>query len=352
MNATVNPSEITDDKAVLTGTVPAACLGDYAQELSAYTHGEGSLSVSFCGYQPCHNAEAVIAAAGYVPDLDMDNPSSSVFCSHGAGTIVPWNQVRSMMHAESEWIPDTNAPIPENLNQADSRSYADWERAHLSTEKELTAIFERTYGPVRPRYDALSERTRAYGSGSISADSDDTSGNAGGDPRYQPAQKNAEPIPEYLLVDGYNILYASSELQDLAQTDLKAARDRLMDILSNFQGYRRETVILIFDAYKVAGGQERVLQYHNLNIVYTREAETADQYIEKAVHDLSGKHRVTVATSDAVEQIIIYGQGAMRLSARDFWSEVSATEQKIREDLMHQPRALHNHISIAEKDKE
>ena len=352
MNATVNPSEITDDKAVLTGTVPAACLGDYAQELSAYTHGEGSLSVSFCGYQPCHNAEAVIAAAGYVPDLDMDNPSSSVFCSHGAGTIVPWNQVRSMMHAESEWIPDTDAPIPENLNQADARSYADRERAHQSTEKELTAIFERTYGPVRSRYDALSERTRAYGSGSISADSDDTSGNTGGDPRYQPAKKNAEPIREYLLVDGYNILYASSELQDLAQTDLKAARDRLMDILSNFQGYRRETVILIFDAYKVAGGQERVLQYHNLNIVYTREAETADQYIEKAVHDLSGKHRVTVATSDAVEQVIIYGQGAMRLSARDFWSEVSATEQKIREDLMHQPRALHNHISIAEKDKE
>ena len=257
-----------------------------------------------------------------------------------------------MMHAESEWIPDTDAPIPENLNQADHLSYADRERTHQATEKELNAIFERTYGPVRSRYDALSERTRAYGSGSISADSDDTSGNAGGNPGYQPAQKNAEPIPEYLLVDGYNILYASSELQDLAQTDLKAARDRLMDILSNFQGYRRETVILIFDAYKVAGGQERVLQYHNLNIVYTREAETADQYIEKAVHDLSGKHRVTVATSDAVEQIIIYGQGAMRLSARDFWSEVSATEQKIREDLMHQPRALHNHISIAEKDKE
>ena len=353
MNATINPAEMTDGKAILTGLVPAACLGDYAQELSVYTHGEGSLSVSLNGYQPCHNAEEIISETGYLPDLDTDNPSSSVFCSHGAGTIIPWNQVRNMMHAESEWIPDTMAPVQQNLNQADHLSYADREHAHQATEKELSAIFERTYGPIKSRYEALSERTRSYESDIRATDSESTSGNTGEDSKYLPAHLNTEPLPEYLLVDGYNILYASVELQDLAQTDLKAARDRLMDILSNFQGYRRETVILIFDAYKVAGGQERVLKYHNLNIVYTREAETADQYIEKAVHDLSKRHRVTVATSDAIEQVIIYGSGAMRLSARDFWSEVSATEQKIREDyLMHQPAALHNYAVIQEKIKD
>ncbi|MCH4192244.1 MAG: TetM/TetW/TetO/TetS family tetracycline resistance ribosomal protection protein [Butyrivibrio sp.] len=376
MSARTLPPETAGGKSVLTGTLPAACLGNYAEEIVSYTRGEGHLSVSLKGYEPCHNPEEVIENIGYQPDLDPASPSSSVFCSHGVGTIIPWDQVRTMMHVDSGWKPvyegvcsadgDLSADSVlaeyrtedirafrgrDSRNLQDHRSYEEREHDYQMTEKELSSIFERTYGPVKPRYNASKERSRTYGADSSAAADSGQNTLPGGDPKYQASAKAHESISEYLLVDGYNVLYASEELHELAVKDLKAARDRLMDILSNFQGYRRETVILVFDAYRVSGGQEKVLKYHNLDVVYTKEAETADQYIEKAAHDLQKKHRVTVATSDGVEQVIIYGSGALRLSARDFWTEIKNTEQNIRDEyLSRQSAPLKNYAVPSQKE--
>ena len=326
MNGTTSLPDIAGEKAIITGTVPAACFLDYASELSSYTRGEGQIFTTFKGYEPCHNEAEIIEKTGYDPELDADNPSSSVFCSHGSGIIIPWDEAFDHMHVESGLFPKerTAAVIEKEFVK------------YKNSEEELKAIFERTYGKITPRYVETS----------VTYDSDNQADEKEEDTRdYDLEQSKKEKHQntssadkdgsnkKYLLVDGYNIIYASEELSDLAKTDLKAARDKLIDILINFQAFRRELVILVFDAYKVPGGKEHIDDQNGLLVVYTKEAETADQYIEKAAHEIGKKYSVTVATSDAIEQVIVLSSGAYRLSARDFWEEINRTNELISEKL-------------------
>ena len=462
-----------NNTAILRGRVTVAALGNYVEEVAAYTRGAGSLQCSLRGYVPCKNAEAVIAASGYDPELDVRNPSSSVFCSHGVGTIIPWYEVRSFMHVDTGWrFPEEKPAMTEDesLDLAAERArraaeerekqrrlleqgyyeegsaggtgssardqsagtagpagkastgpagkkqddaFKRRQQAVFAAEKELMQIFERTYGPVKPRagegsslFDspepsssaggsrkkkgpsdpwgleeirtappgAAGEKTErtpgAFGNtrapsgdngdgrkgGSRSGDgrkggssgdgrqggSHSSGGRSAGPDRGQgkaPAGRNGRsggrdlqtPQDHYLLVDGYNIIFAWDDLRELALRDIKSARDKLMDILSNFAGYRPEKVILVFDAYKVAGGPGEVLRWHNIDVVFTKEAETADLYIEKTAHVLAKKYKVTVATSDAVEQVIIFGAGAYRMSARMLLEEILFTQEELRD---------------------
>ena len=427
MGASFGQPDIENGDAILTGNAPVSALGDYAEQLSAYTKGRGRLLVEMGGYRPCHNMEEVVAEFGYDPDADKRNPTSSVFCSHGAGMIVPWYQVRDYMHVDTGWregvtsedgmfrqsgasrsgavnaeserryVADGGAgssveieknvlssddeaiegtddgasaegdetsleigaeeavDIPKNETVAigssgegsahlqndatayyanagygaagmragsaakpaeDTRSFKEREKDIFAAEDELRSIFERTYGPIKstvgqnantgPRRVTGTEAPKKY------------------------RKPKPKPEKEYLLVDGYNIIFAWDELRNLAQGDVKAARDSLMDRLSNYAGFTKKNVICVFDAYKVPGGTEQIYRYHNIDVIFTREAETADQYIEKAAHELTKQYQVTVATSDAIEQIIIYGAGAVRLSARNFESEVVNAEREMQ----------------------
>jgi predicted RNA-binding protein with PIN domain len=282
----------------------------------SYTKGRGRLSCTLKGYEPCHNAEEVIEQRGYDSELDLENPTGSVFCSHGAGYVVPWELVHEFMHVDSGLglgpILIEEEPEPETVHYNGSFATGPVD------ENELKAIFERTYGAPtqeRRRY-AKSRRVEAA-------------------PTVR--SKPREVLEEYLLVDGYNIIFAWEDLSELAKTNIDAARDKLMDIMCNYQGYKKNHLILVFDAYKVAGGRGEVFRYHNIHVVYTKEAETADQYIEKTAHTIGRRHHVTVATSDALEQIIIMGAGADRLSARDLRTEVEQMQHELRETYMKQP---------------
>ena len=440
MGASFGQPDIENGDAILTGNAPVSALGDYAEQLSAYTKGRGRLLVEMGGYRPCHNMEEVVAEFGYDPDADKRNPTSSVFCSHGAGMIVPWYQVRDYMHVDTGWregvtsedgmfrqsgasrsgavnaeserryVADGGAGVGagatgsagnnsgtgngaasgagasagtgngaagsagSNVGSAisgqstnteagtsangivegdglgegsahlqndatayyanagygaagmragsaakpaeDTRSFKEREKDIFAAEDELRSIFERTYGPIKstvgqnantgPRRVTGTETPKKY------------------------RKPKPKPEKEYLLVDGYNIIFAWDELRNLAQGDVKAARDSLMDRLSNYAGFTKKNVICVFDAYKVPGGTEQIYRYHNIDVIFTREAETADQYIEKAAHELTKQYQVTVATSDAIEQIIIYGAGAVRLSARNFESEVVNAEREMQ----------------------
>ena len=319
MGGQTEPPAQQGDLAVLAGRAPVSELRGYAREVAAYTRGEGRLICTPAGYAPCHNAEAVIAAAGYDPDADTENPADSVFCSHGAGTVIRWDEAPARAHVASGL--GRSAPGADDTAAGETRRRrADAYRGTLEQDKELLAIFERTYGPVRrrnPNQSADLAARRALGSAPKTA-----------------RQAAAQPAgPEYLLVDGYNVIFAWDSLRRLAENDLDIARRRLQDTLCNYAGYRRCTVILVFDAYKVKGGVGSVERYHNIHVVYTREAETADMYIEKATHELGRKHRVRVVSSDGAEQIIILGSGGLRVSARAFEKEVAAVEAEIREYL-------------------
>ncbi len=319
MGGQTEPPAQQGDLAVLAGRAPVSELRGYAREVAAYTRGEGRLICTPAGYAPCHNAEAVIAAAGYDPDADTENPADSVFCSHGAGTVIRWDEAPARAHVASGL--GRSAPGADDTAAGETRRRrADTYRGTLEQDKELLAIFERTYGPVRrrnPNQSADLTARRALGSAPKTA-----------------RQAAAQPAgPEYLLVDGYNVIFAWDSLRRLAENDLDIARRRLQDTLCNYAGYRRCTVILVFDAYKVKGGVGSVERYHNIHVVYTREAETADMYIEKTTHELGRKHRVRVVSSDGAEQIIILGSGGLRVSARAFEKEVAAVEAEIREYL-------------------
>lgn len=305
---TFDPPETGLETAVLTGTAPVATLRDYPVELAGYTHGRGRISLTPVGYRPCHNAAQVIAESGYQPQHDLDNPADSVFCAHGAGFVVSWADVRSHMHVDSgrgkSQRPADAAPAPSPRRAA---AY----RATLEEDAELMKIFERTYGPIKR--DPLAA--------------------------FRPVKKTERPdfaaqswtiAPEYLLVDGYNLIFAWEELSALAKQSLDAARTRLADILCNYQGYKKCVVILVFDAYRVPGSPGAIEQYHNIHIVYTKEAETADMYIERVTHEIGKQRRVRVVTSDGAEQIIILGHGALRVSSRLFQQEVEEVEREIR----------------------
>ena len=318
MGGQTEPPAQQGDLAVLAGRAPVSELRGYAREVAAYTRGEGRLICTPAGYALCHNAETVIAAAGYDPDADTENPADSVFCSHGAGTVIRWDEAPARAHVASGL--GRSAPGADDTAAGETRRRADAYRGTLEQDKELLAIFERTYGPVRrrnPNQSADLAARRALGSAPKTA-----------------RQAAAQPAgPEYLLVDGYNVIFAWDSLRRLAENDLDIARRRLQDTLCNYAGYRRCTVILVFDAYKVKGGVGSVERYHNIHVVYTREAETADMYIEKTTHELGRKHRVRVVSSDGAEQIIILGSGGLRVSARAFEKEVAAVEAEIREYL-------------------
>lgn len=320
MNGSFEGPEAEDKQGMvrLTGTAPASEMRDYQREVWAYTKGRGRITFTLKGYEPCHNAEEVIEQIGYDSERDIDNPTGSVFCAHGAGFLVKWDEVPEYMHIKEDFLSEGSDEISEGEqtitgnahfgNSSYSSGYGD--------DPELLAIMEREFGSKQKERDRYS----GYRKQTVSAPM----------PR-KTVIKDTEPKKEYLLVDGYNVIFAWEELNELAKASIDAARNKLMDILSNYQGFTGCTLILVFDAYKVKGSQGEVQKYHNIYVVYTKEAETADQYIEKTTHEIGRKYKVTVATSDALEQVIVMGQGAYRMSARDFYEEVERTEKQIRE---------------------
>lgn len=329
MQGKFSDPEMTGNLAVLTGTAPVATMQEYPMEVAAYTKGEGRILLSPGGYEPCHNAEEVIEAMGYDSEADLANPTGSVFCAHGAGFVVPWDEVENFMHVETEWEEDDTQEsggqagmmatqvTPVQLVSATRKSGGSAVGAFSAEDKELAEIFNRTYGKSESKgktgtaYDPMSVVHRPSAPRRVEI-------------------KPQERKEEYLLVDGYNIIFSWEELNELSKTNVAAARQKLMDVLCNYQGFKKCTLILVFDAYKVEGFQGEVVKYHNIHVVYTKEAETADQYIEKTVHQMAKKYNVTVATSDATEQVIIWGAGAMRLSAQGLLQEVQETNKEIR----------------------
>lgn len=315
------------DAQVLRGIAPVACMANYQKEVTAYTKGLGKVTFRFAGYYPCHNTEEVVAQTGYDPKLDFSNPADSVFCAHGAGFIVPWNEVPDHMHVEGrllkkkEW--QEEAPSGKKTKTYDPDHWIDIE--------EIDAILARTYHANKHEKGATKQwRTTKK---VISGD------NA---PRYAPVK--AVSKEEYLLVDGYNIIFAWESLKELAAVNIDGARGKLLDILCNYQGIKKCNLIVVFDAYRVKGHQTEMLDHHNIHVVYTKEAETADAYIEKFAHENGRKYHVTVATSDGLEQIIITGQGCHLLSAREFEREVEAANQTLRETIDGMREKSSNHI--------
>ncbi len=337
LHGSFNLSEHSGEMTVITGKAPVYMMQEYHKELVAYSHGMGRLSLSLAGYEPCHNQEQVISDIGYEPDADLENPASSVFCAHGAGYLVEWYDVYDDMHVkedkgfvltgQSEYFDDEDmTPV----NAAETKRQAAKTAGSISyTEEELEDIFIRTYGSNKKENAEYNRagfnRYHRKKAGSYA----DVPANTGiGTPEAYKREKNGR---EYLLVDGYNIIFAWKELTELANMNLDAARNKLMDILCNYQGYKGCELILVFDAYKVKENKGEQLKYNNIHVVYTKEAETADMYIEKTTHELGRKHKVTVATSDALEQLIIMGQGAIRLSANGLKEEIEKVNQFIRD---------------------
>ena len=370
-----DPPETEGEHAVLKGSAPASTIRSYQSEVNAYTRGLGRFSCILKGYEPCHDTEQVMEQFGYDPEADVENPASSVFCAHGAGFIVPWEEVAEYAHLESGWKGEARAGGAEgdmgscsfggnesggtgaetDGRQADGdrrlgMAKADDRRESASdyiTQEEIEEIFTRTYG--KSSRDYMPYRYHQQNTGRMVREEDESSGLAdsiskrtGSSSPEDGGRKRAaasERKEEYLLVDGYNIIFAWEDLHALAELNIDSARDRLMDICSNYQGYAGCTLILVFDAYKVKGNTGSVQKYHNIYVVYTKEAETADQYIEKTVHEIGRKHRVTVATSDRLEQMIIWGDGAARLSAAGFRETMEKAAAQVREHVRRQETA-------------
>lgn len=400
MSGIFDPPEMKEDMAVLTGSVPVAAMEGYLNEVNAYTRGRGRLFCTLKGYAPCHNTEEVVAAYQYDSESDLNNPTSSVFCANGAGFLVEWDKVEDYMHMDSGWQPfktdDYVEALPgsswnegkgdlQRVNQSDKPTdrsnrvrqntaggkadtrYSD----SLKMDQELEDIFVRTFGPIKQRINrsqgslgyekkqaSAREHTNGQTNGQINGQTNShtsrhtngqVNGMTNGQENRQSQQSfyrntnlnglysnDSEAIKDYLLVDGYNIIFSWEELNELAKLNMDAARTKLMDILCNYQGFKKCVLILVFDAYKVKGGVGAIQDYHNIHVVYTKEAETADQYIEKVTHEMARKHRVTVATSDALEQLIIMGQGAARLSAKDLKEEILRIVNQIRREYLEQ----------------
>lgn len=335
-----DPPKTEGEMTVLTGSAPVVTMRDYQKEVISYTSGRGRLSCTLKGYYPCHNQEEVVEAVGYDPEADLENPTGSVFCAHGAGFVVNWDQVEDYMHVESGW----NAPAGQETKPEKPVTAKNWKEEnekYLATEKELEEIFERTYGPIRK----LGEEPPAGRSvkGWKKSRRDPLEGYGKSTSDYK-QKKTPDGEKEYLLVDGYNIIFAWEDLKELAAVNIDGARERLMDILCNYQGFKKSTLILVFDAYKVKGNPGSVETYHNIHVVYTKEAETADQYIEKTVHEIGRKYRVTVATSDQLEQVIILGQGGQRMSARELLEDVIEVSHQIRETARQKSSSEKNYL--------
>jgi len=328
-SGSVGQPEATGGETVLTGSAPVVAMRGYAAEVAAYTRGRGRLACTLRGYEPCRGQDAVADAIGYDPERDTENPSGSVFCAHGGGFPVPWNEVAQYAHLPCNALAVRRSAPEPPLRTAAPRpvTYESME----AEDRELRAIFERTYGPIRDRSFHTREESRRD--------------------EPAPARREINPPdrgPEYLLVDGYNIIFAWDELKTLAEGHLDVARKCLMDILSNYRGFRPCEVILVFDAYRVPNNPGELFRYHNITVVYTKEAQTADSYIEKTTYEIGRQHRVRVATSDNVEQLIVLGHGALRVSADAFRREVEQVEGQIADFLRENNRRSAANSSLRE----
>lgn len=335
MSGSFENPQTEGEMSVLAGSAPVSEMCDYQKEVIAYTKGQGRLFCTLKGYEPCHNAKEVIEKVGYDSERDVKNPTGSVFCSHGAGFTVSWDQVKDYMHLDSQLNSDGG-----NLNEDDTVRQTYTEEEFIDTE-EIDRIIEQTYFANRKQKSGWKkkklERTiEDYKSSVSRAAVKKTSGK------------------KYLLVDGYNIIFAWDDLRELAKANIDAARGKLLDIMSNYQGLRKCELIVVFDAYRVAGHDTEILDYHNIHVVYTKEAETADQYIEKFAHEHGRKYDVTVATSDGLEQIIIRGQGCSLLSARELLEEVNLASQKLREEYLDKQKKERRYLldSVSEEERE
>lgn len=356
--------------ACFSGRAAVSVMRDYAAQVTAYTGGFGQLSLSFGGYGECGSQEEVISRIGYEPELDIANQSGSVFCSHGAGYYVPWYEADSFfhldIHAEEAWLrrmlgeedkdasdsrydiyaakaytvskkPDesTNSLTYTDKKQGKDSGKTDYLGAGLKADKELEEIFNRSLGGNRGKNQDTGYRRKKSGDSVRRTPQADT-----GYTEIKPAKK------QYLLVDGYNIIFAWDELKKLAAVNIDAARAALQDVLADYQGFKGMTLILVFDAYKVRGNHGSVEKYHNIYVVYTKEAQTADAYIEETVHEIGRRERVTVATSDGLEQTIVFGEGAVRMSARELYEDVMSTKADIRRDFLAKTSKLGNGIEL------
>lgn len=317
------------DFAVITGSAPVSEMRDYQLEVTSYTKGRGRLFCTLKGYAPCHNAEEVIEQIGYDSEGDLDNPTGSVFCAHGAGFHVSWDQVTNHMHLEYVWTPEAEkekSAIEAKKGQGSVQSgrvLSSFSRS-VEEDKELEEIFLRTYGKIERKRPIAERRVES--------------------PEERQKRIRKDQMEEYLLVDGYNVIFAWEDLKELAKVNIEGARNKLMDVLCNYQGFKKCNLILVFDAYKVQGQELGVQKYHNIYVVYTKEAETADQYIEKVVHEIGRKYHVTVATSDNVEQVVTLGQGGKLLSARELRTEVEEVQRQIREEYLNRPQKGKNYL--------
>ena len=340
MYGTMTGPFMEGNMSVLIGSAPVACMQNYQKEVNAYSRGEGRLTLTLGGYKPCHNTEEVCESLGYDPDRDTGNPASSVFCAHGAGFIVEWDQVEEYMHLPGRLLGGgRDASIDKGMSAIRQQSTV--EEVMIGTD-EIDEILNRTY------------RSNAHGKDDVKKWS--THKNAA--KKVIRSESTVEYVPQkkvnkekYLLVDGYNIIYAFSELKALAEQNVDAARGKLLDMLCDYQGVRKCQLIVVFDAYRVAGHKTEILDYHNIHVVYTKEAETADAYIEKFAHENGRKYHVTVATSDGLEQIIIRGQGCFLMSAKELEAELVAARQESLTTIDEKKEKMHNYLLDA-ADKE
>ena len=335
MYGTFSDPEIEGEMTIITGIAPVSTMRGYQQELISYTKGFGRIFCSWKGYEPCHNQKEMVELIKYDAVNDLDHPVDSVFCAHGAGYSVAWEDVSNAAHVESGYAVRNSSAT----EVTEERRYIPFEDRWFDPE-ELEAIFQRTYGKVE-REKSRYKKTKAT-STFTNYKSHSTS-------NISKSKKDA-----YLLVDGYNIIFAWEDLKELAKDNIDGARGKLMDILSNYQGYKKQELIVVFDAYKVRGNPGSVQKYHNINVVYTKEAETADAYIEKAVHKMGRECDITVATSDALEQLIIMGQGATRMSAQGLLEEIIVATKELRAEHLAQQKVekLHTLGDVLQERRE
>jgi len=324
----------TETNAVLTGIIPVSCVKGYSVTVTSYTKGVGHFSCVLKGYYPCHNTEEVIERIGYRPEEDVYNTADSVFCSHGAGEVIPWHMVKDYMHIgamDGSYQPKYDTPVYyEGMKPMTGDSQPKSEQI-IGTE-EIDSIINRTLYSNRkddfshkPGYLKKRSAPKDYGSSTITSETR----------VYNPKPK----APKYLLVDGYNVIFAWQELRELAEKNIDGARGKLQDILCNYQAIRQMEVIVVFDAYRVEGHGTEFLDYQNIHVVYTKEAETADYYIEHFAHENSKKYDITVVTSDGLEQVIIRGAGCALMSSREFEAEVENASKSLRQDYLENSKA-------------
>ena len=315
MYGTFDQPEIKGELSSISGTAPVSTMRGYNTELLQYTHGQGKLTLNLKGYEPCHNADEVIEKFGYNPDNDTENTCDSVFCSHGAGHIVKWNEVKNHMHLSS--VLRAEEPVKTSSNREKLFKYKS-QKDIFAADKELMNIFEQTYGAIKKKSAGESRKRFKAKTGEEHK-------------KHKKSPPSNFDGEEYILVDGYNVIFAWEHLRKLSESSIDGARSALVNILCNYRGYKKCNLIVVFDAYRVKGAKREVEEENGIKIIYTKEAETADMYIEKASYKLARNHRVRVVTSDALEQLIILGNGALRVSSAAFLVEVEEAEEEIRE---------------------